>query len=254
MTDDPHRFDGRTALVTGAARGIGARVAQLLADRGCAVACADSADPADWDLPAGRLPAGQAHTAHRVDVARTSDCARLVDEVRAAHGRLDHLVHCAGIVRRGPAATTEDADFTDVLDVNLTGTFKVTRAAYPALAAAPDASVVTLGSTNGSIAVTGSVGYCVSKAAVMHLSRVLALEWAADGIRVNSVAPTIVPTAMTGDVRADPTYMAAKLASIPLGRPVSETEVAEAVVFLLAPASAMTTGQVLFVDGGATIH
>ncbi|OEU96541.1 SDR family NAD(P)-dependent oxidoreductase [Streptomyces oceani] len=249
MTDDPHRFDGRTALVTGAARGIGARVAGLLADCGCAVACADAADPAGWDLPTG-----PGHTAHRADVTRTADCERLIDEVRAAHGRLDHLVHCAAIVRRGPAATTEDADFTEVLDVNLTGTFRVTRAAYPALVAAPDASVVTLGSTNGSVAVADSVGYCVSKAGVMHLSRVLALEWASAGIRVNSVAPTIVPTSMTSDVRADPAYMAAKLASIPLGRPVSETEVAQAVTFLLSPASAMTTGQVLFVDGGATIH
>ncbi|MFD6994427.1 SDR family NAD(P)-dependent oxidoreductase [Streptomyces sp. NPDC059943] len=249
--NDPVRLDGHVALVTGAAGGIGAAVARRLAGLGCRVARADLAAPADWE-PEG--PDGGGHTRHRVDVRSTASCQELLAEVLAAHGRLDHLVNNAGIVRRGPAAEMTDEDFTTVVDVNLCGTFRVTRAAYPALKAAGSASVVNIGSTNGRIAVLDSLGYCVSKAAVMHMARVLALEWAPDGIRVNAVAPTIVSTDMTADVRSDADYLRDKLASIPLGRMADRDDVANAVAHLLSPAAAMTTGHTLFVDGGATIH
>ncbi|RIV37628.1 SDR family NAD(P)-dependent oxidoreductase [Micromonospora radicis] len=244
---NPNRFDGRVALVTGAARGIGARIAATLAERGATVAGADIAD--DWT----HEPAGAAHSRHRVDVRSAGSCQDLVAEVLDRHGRLDLLVNNAGIVRRGPAATMSERDFTTVLDVNLTGTFRMCQAAYPALRAARGA-VVNLGSTNGHIAVLDTVGYCVSKAGVLHLTRVLALEWAADQVRVNAVGPTIVPTDMTTDVRGDAAYLADKLATIPLGRMAEPTDVANAVAYLLSDAAAMVTGQTIFVDGGVTIH
>jgi NAD(P)-dependent dehydrogenase (short-subunit alcohol dehydrogenase family) len=162
-------------------------------------------------------------------------------------------VNNAGIVRRGPAATMSVEDFTTVLDINLTGTFRMSQAAYPALKETRG-SVVSIGSTNGHIAVLNTVGYCVSKAGVMHLMKVLALEWAPDGIRLNAVGPTIVPTDMTSDIRVDPAYMADKMGSIPLGRMAEPQDVANAVAYLLSDASAMTTGHTIFVDGGATIH
>ncbi|RMB84715.1 SDR family NAD(P)-dependent oxidoreductase [Streptomyces shenzhenensis] len=248
---DPVRFDGRVALVTGAARGIGAAVAARLARLGATVAAADIVPEDRWE---DALPADGGHTRHRLDVRSAASCRRVVREAVAAHGRLDHLVNNAGIVSRGPAATMSEEDFTRVLDVNLTGTFRMSQAAYPALRAAGLASVVNVGSTNGHIAVLDTLGYCVSKAGVMHMARVLALEWAPDNIRVNAVGPTIVPTGMTEDVRADEAYMADKMASIPLGRMATPLDVALTVTHLLSPAAAMTTGQTVFVDGGAVIH
>ncbi|MFD6691446.1 SDR family NAD(P)-dependent oxidoreductase [Micromonospora aurantiaca (nom. illeg.)] len=248
MNTDPNRFDGRVAVVTGAARGIGARIATTLAQRGATVAQADLLD--DW---AEAELTGGAHTRHRVDVRSAASCTQLVAEVLDAHGRLDLLVNNAGIVRRGPAATMSEEDFTTVLDVNLTGTFRMSQAAYPALRRSGGA-VVNIGSTNGHVAVLNTLGYCVSKAGVMHMARVLALEWAPDRIRVNAVGPTIVPTEMTSDVRGDEAYLADKMASIPLGRMAQPQDVANAVAYLLSDAAAMTTGQTIFVDGGVTIH
>jgi NAD(P)-dependent dehydrogenase (short-subunit alcohol dehydrogenase family) len=121
------------------------------------------------------------------------------------------------------------------------------------LAAHGDGAVVNLGSTAGQVAIPGSAAYSVSKAAILHLTRVLAVEWAPSGIRVNAVAPTIVPSAMTADVLGDPAYMAAKLATIPLGRIPGRGDVASAVTWLASPAAAVITGQTIFVDGGVTI-
>lgn len=248
---DPYDFTGRVALVTGAARGIGAVVASTLAGRGATVAMADLLPADAWEHGLGTAEDG--HSRHAVDVRDAASCRALVEEVVARHGRLDHLVNNAGIVRRGLAVETTDAEMAEVLDVNLVGTFRVTTAAHDALRAS-GGSVVNLGSTNGHIAVTNTVGYCVSKAGVMHLARVLALEWAPDGIRVNAVGPTIVPTDMTSDVRADAGYMADKLGTIPLGRMAEAEDVADTITYLLSPAASMVTGQTVFVDGGVTIH
>jgi NAD(P)-dependent dehydrogenase (short-subunit alcohol dehydrogenase family) len=243
----PSDFTGRVALVTGAARGIGATIARTLADQGATVASADLPGVTWADDLGGR------HTRHELDVRSALSCTRLVEEVVAAHGRLDHLVNNAGIVARGPASTMSDDDFTRVLNVNLTGTFRMAQAAYRALREG-GGSMVNLGSTNGHVAVLNTVAYCVSKAGVMHLTKVLALEWAPEAIRVNAVGPTIVPTAMTTDVRSDADYMRDKLASIPLGRMAEPQDVADTVAYLLSPAASMVTGQTIFVDGGVTIH
>lgn len=247
-TTDRTRFDGRVALVTGAARGIGESICRVLAERGATVAMADVLPHDQWsnDLTGP-------HTRHYVDVRSMESCRSLVADVLAAHGRLDHLVNNAGIVRRSMAADMAEHDFTDVVDINLTGTFRMSQAAYSALKESVG-SVVHIGSTNGYVAAPNTLSYCVSKAGVLHMARVLALEWAADGIRVNAVGPTIVPTDMTDPIRRNPEYMKDKMASIPMGRMAEAQDVADVVAFLLSRASGMVTGQTVFIDGGATIH
>lgn len=248
---DRSRLDGRVAVVTGAAQGIGRVIGQSLSQLGARVALADAQALDTW--PPAEPDLATRCTRHQVDVRSMSSCHELVRDVLAIHGRLDHLVNAAGIVRRAPAAQMSELDFTAVLDVNLTGTFRMAQAAYDALRQG-GGSIVNLGSTNGQIAVPNSVGYCVSKAGVLHLTRVLALEWAVDRIRVNAVAPTIVATSMTADVRADPEYLRDKLASIPLGRMAEPQDVADAVTYLLGPTAGMVTGHTIFVDGGVTVR
>ncbi len=253
--DPSWQLDGAVAVVTGAARGIGAAIARRLAMLEASLVVADRAviDPAGHASELQSLGAAQVGV-HRVDVRDTSSCDALMAAVADEFGGLDILINNAGVTARHDFADTSESEWREVLDVNLGGTIRMCRAALPLLRTARAPAVVNIGSTAGAVAVTGSAAYGVSKAAIMHLTKILALEWAPDRIRVNAVAPTIVPTGMTEDVRHSPEYMAAKLATIPLGRMATPDEVAQAVAYLCSPAAAMTTGQTLFVDGGVTVQ
>ena len=239
---------GKVAVITGAARGIGLSIAKELADRGAIIASADVLPFAEWsnDL---KSP----HSQFFVDITSNESCLNLIESVLADHGKVDLLVNNAGIVRRGPAHSMSEEDFTKVVDVNLNGTFRMCRAAYPALKAT-SGSIVNLGSTSGQAAVMNTVSYSASKAAVMFLTKVLAYEWAADNIRVNAVGPTIVPSDMTASLLSNEKYMTEKLASIPLGRVATQEDVAKSIAFLLSDDAKMITGQILFIDGGVTTH
>jgi NAD(P)-dependent dehydrogenase (short-subunit alcohol dehydrogenase family) len=240
-------------LVTGGAGGMArAILARLLAD-GRSVALADRDAAALAALHAGLPDAERARvTVHELDVTRDDDAMRVVAEAVAAHGGLDALVNNAGIMVRHDAHATGTAEFSRILDVNLTGAFRMAKAAHAALLASGGA-IVSVSSTHAFLAAKNSVAYSTSKAGISHLTRLLALEWAADGIRVNAVAPTVTPTPMTDDVLADPAYVARKMAAIPLGRPIAPEHVAGAIAYLLSPDAGSTTGQVLVLDGGESL-
>jgi NAD(P)-dependent dehydrogenase (short-subunit alcohol dehydrogenase family) len=241
----------RVALVTGAAQGIGAEIAFRLAAGGLAVALADLTPPEQTSAAVSTKYDVDVR-AYRLDVRDLAACRSVVEAITTDLGGLDVLVNNAGVNARGDTVAMPERTWLDVMDTNLNGTYRMSVAAHAALKRSQGA-VVNLASTAGLIAVKGSAAYAVSKAGIIHLTRILALEWATDRIRVNAVGPTIVPTAMTADVRQDPDYLRDKLASIPLGRMVETADVAEAVAWLASPAARLVTGQTLFVDGGATI-
>ncbi|TRW47589.1 SDR family NAD(P)-dependent oxidoreductase [Georgenia yuyongxinii] len=242
------------ALITGAGGGIAKSIVSRLLGEGWRLELADL-DPAQVEQALAELPPADRNRVrvHRLDVTDEDSCQRVAQDSAARSGGLDALINAAGIMIRRDANATTSGDWRRVLDVNLTGSFLMAKACYPALRASDRAAIVSVSSSHAVLAARGSVAYSVSKAGLSHLTRLLALEWAPDQIRVNAVAPTVVPSPMTADVLADPAYVDRKLAAIPLGRPIQPEHVAAATSYLLSPDSGSTTGQTLLLDGGESL-
>lgn len=248
------RLTGVTALVTGAAGGMGVAITARLLAEGASVAFADlDGGAADAAALAHEAQYPGRVSGHRVDVRSDDSAEALVAAVVESWGGLDLLVNNAGIMARQPALGTDTALFQSILDVNLTGSYRMARAAHDALAASSRANIVSISSTHAFLAAKNSIAYSTSKAGLSHLTRLLALEWADEKIRVNAVAPTVVPSAMTADVLADPDYVARKFTAIPLGRAIPAAHVAAAVAYLASDDAASTTGQILVIDGGESL-
>ncbi len=255
--DDPGfpRFDleGQVALVTGAARGLGRAIALTLANAGADVALGlrNGSDAADL----AELIEGMGRRALRVqmDVADLAQVGRAVDAVLERFDRIDLLVNNAGLGPMNRAEDVTEADFDLTCAVNLKGTFFVSQAVGRAMIRQGSGRIVNLGSQAGAVALSGESIYCMTKAAISHLTRCLAVEWGTHGINVNAVAPTFIATEGTRPQLDDPAFRADVVERIAALHRVGEPrDVAGAVLFLASPAASLITGETLLVDGGWT--
>jgi len=244
-------LEGRVAIVTGAAQGIGAACAERLAGDGAAVALWDVDDARGTEL-AKRLAASGARAQYmHCNVARKAEVDAALAETIAAFGRVDALVNNAGIFKAADFLEISEADWDAVIDVNLKGAFLVGQAVARVMAAAGGGSIVNMSSVNGVMAIPSIASYNVSKGGINQLTRVMALALADKGIRVNAVAPGTIATelaknAVLGSEEAKQRIMS----RTPMKRLGEPGEIADVCAFLVSSAASYMTGEIVYVDGG----
>ena len=250
---DSFRLDGRRALVTGGSRGLGRVMAEALAQAGADVAITSRSPESAAEAAAALAAAtGRNVRGFAADVQASASITRLADEVEATLGPVDILVNNAGINVRGASDQLAEADWDAVIDTNLKGPFLCARLFGPRMAARGWGRVINLGSILSVIGLPGRAPYAASKAGIVNLTRVLALEWAERGVTVNAICPGPFGTEMNKPLMDDPEKFKAFVAKIPMGRWGELPEIAGVTVFLASDASSFVTGSSVFVDGGWT--
>lgn len=244
---------GKVTLVTGAGRGIG---------RACAIACAAAGSDmviglrdiaSSSDLIAELEATGQKILPVELDISDRQQVSSAVSKAIDVFGRIDVLVNNVGVAPGNLAELVEEDAIDQILDVNIKGTFMLTQAVARTMIERKTGRIINISSQAGTVTLRGEALYCMSKAAINHLTRCLAAEWAMYGITVNTVAPTFIWTDSTRPVLADPAFYERTVGHIPLGRIGDTDDVVGAVVFLASPSAAMITGANLLVDGGWSV-
>lgn len=252
---DRFKLTGRVAVVTGGGRGIGLACAEALAEAGARVVIADrDAALADAGCKALRAKGSDAEIVV-MDVTDSDRVTRAADEIAARHGKIDILINSAGIARsETPAEKVTDEHWLNVLDVNLNGTFWCCRAFGSHMLKAKSGAIVNIGSMSGFIVnkPQEQCYYNASKAAVHHLTKSLAAEWGARGVRVNAVAPTYIATPLNEFVKSNPAMYDTWIGGTPMARLGRVEEIASVVLFLASDAASLMTGSIVLADGGYT--
>ncbi|MFD7104330.1 2,3-dihydro-2,3-dihydroxybenzoate dehydrogenase [Streptomyces celluloflavus] len=253
-------LSGRTALVTGAGRGIGEAVARLLADQGARVVAvdrdADGVTALEDEYGAGRI------TGRAVDITDRAAVDALVADAERTAGPLDILVNVAGVLRTAPVVELTDQDWDDTFAVNTTGVFQLSRAAARTMTTRRSGCIVTVGSNAAGVPRAGMAAYAASKAAATLFTKCLGLELARSGVRCNVVSPGSTDTPMQRQLWTGPEARDRIIdgdpesyrVGIPLGRIAEPRDIAEAVGFLVSDRARHITMHDLYVDGGATLR
>lgn len=249
------RFDlnGRVALVTGAARGLGRAISLALANAGADVALGLRDVHADAGLTTEIRSLGRRALPLQMDVSHIDQIFRGVDDTVKEFGRIDILINNAGIAPENPAEKVREEDFDATLAVNLKGTFFASQAAGRVMLKQRKGTIINMSSQAGFAALPTESVYCMTKAAIAHLTKCLAVEWGKFGITVNAVAPTFIRTPGTDEYLSDPRHLTDTVERIAALHRIGEPmEVAGAVIFLASPAASLITGETILIDGGWT--
>jgi 3-oxoacyl-[acyl-carrier protein] reductase len=241
-------LQGKTAIVTGAAQGIGRAIAECLAQAGADIAVADLDPGRSVETVASVEKLGRKALNIKVNVADANETKAMVEQVMKAWGKVDILVNNAGITRDGLLLRMKEEDWNLVLQINLNGTFNCTKAVLQPMTKQRYGRIVNIASIVGVIGNAGQANYSASKAAVIGFTKTVGREYASRNVTVNAVAPGFIDTAMTHGLSAD--VKDTLLKQIPLGRLGTPADIAAAVRFLVSEDAAYITGHVLHVNGG----
>ena len=246
------RLEGKVALISGGARGQGAVEAKLFASEGASVVIGDILDDLGRQVEAEIAESGGSATYVHLDVTSESQWNDAVTAAVERYGKLDILVNNAGILIRAGVEDTTEQDWDRIMDINGKGVFLGTKAAIPAMRAAGGGSIINISSVAGLQGSPGSSAYSATKGAVRILTKSTAVQYAAEGIRCNSVHPGLIYTDMTRDTLDTPQGERDWRARVPIGRLGVSEDVAKGVLFLASDESSYMTGSELVIDGGIT--
>jgi len=253
VSANSYHLNGKTALVTGGSNGIGAEIAKTLARNGASVAIAYSQDKEAASAVVDAVKeAGSKAVALQCNVSDSKSVERLSQSVTENFDKLDILVNCAGIVRDELLLSMNDESWYDVIQTNLTGTFLVTRACVPGMIRNRWGRIINMSSIAGEFGSVGQTNYAASKGGINAMTKSLALEVASKGVTVNAIAPGMIETRMSENVR---NLLGENLKKqIPLGRFGKPEDIAECVAWMSSSAADYITGQIITIDGGISLN
>jgi NAD(P)-dependent dehydrogenase (short-subunit alcohol dehydrogenase family) len=243
-------LEGKSAIIAGGGRGIGRACAEVLAENGADVFIGSRTTGEVDTAVADIIATGGSAKGFPLDVTDTASVNAFVDQVIEAAGKIDILIYVAGTNRRGPMAQLTEEDWMHVINVNLTGAYRVCRAVGRHMVERQEGSIVTITSMTSHVVMPNVSAYAASKGGLLQLTKALAVEWAGENIRVNAVSPGWIATDLNRKVLNGPNFQKVLYAKTPQHRYGEAREIAESVAFLASPRAAFITGIALPVDGG----